>query len=75
MVRPHQCPICSSTLPATDAIQSQFFPFCTERCRNVDLLRRSDGRYAIVEPLSEDQLLEIQLEEQGDLSDLEEGYE
>ena len=74
MVRPHQCPICSSTLPATDATQSALFPFCSERCRNVDLMRWSDGRYAIVEPLSEDQLLELQIEE-GGLAELEEGYE
>ena len=75
MVSPHRCPICNTTLPATAAMQSPFFPFCTERCRNVDLMRWSDGRYAIVEPLSEDQLLELQLEEHGDLSELDEGYE
>jgi uncharacterized protein len=75
MVRPLHCPICNTTLPATDAIQSQFFPFCTERCRNVDLMRWSDGRYAIVEPLSEDQILELQIEEEGGLSELEDGYD
>ena len=75
MVRPLHCPICNTTLPATDAIQSQFFPLCTERCRNVDLMRWSDGRYAIVEPLSEDQILELQIEEEGGLSELEDGYD
>ena len=75
MVRPLHCPICNTTLPATDAIQSQFFPFCTERCRNVDLMRWSEGRYAIVEPLSEDQILELQIEEEGGLSELEDGYD
>jgi uncharacterized protein len=35
-----------------------WFPFCSERCRQVDLLRWSKGRYAIVEPLAPDQLAE-----------------
>ena len=57
-------------------MQSKFFPFCSERCRNVDLLRWSDGRYAIVEPLSEDQLLELQLEQNPELLELDDegGY-
>ena len=28
------------------------FPFCSERCRQVDLLRWSKGEYQIVEPLA-----------------------
>ncbi len=56
MVSPITCPICKKVLPATDVRDSKFFPFCTERCRNVDLLRWSKGQYAIVEPLNSDQL-------------------
>jgi len=26
------------------------FPFCSERCRQVDLLRWCEGKYAIIEP-------------------------
>lgn len=31
-------------------------PFCSERCRKIDLFRWFDGRYAIVEKLTEEQL-------------------
>ena len=31
-------------------------PFCSERCRKIDLFRWFDGRYAIVEALTEEQL-------------------
>lgn len=56
MVRQTTCPICRTMLPATAASESAVFPFCSERCRNVDLLRWSQGRYAIVEPLDPGQL-------------------
>lgn len=68
MVRLTTCPICESEMPATAATDSRFFPFCSERCRNVDLLRWSDGKYAIVEPLSADKLAELELADE-----LEEG--
>ena len=58
MVRPTTCPICEAAVSASAATDSSFFPFCSERCRNVDLLRWSDGKYAIVEPLSPDQMIE-----------------
>jgi uncharacterized protein len=35
-----------------------WFPFCSERCRQVDLLRWSQGKYAIVEPLTPEKLAE-----------------
>lgn len=56
MVRLPDCPICRKQLPATAAQESAFFPFCSERCRNVDLLRWSDGRYVIVESLDPDRV-------------------
>jgi len=40
-------------LPAVESAPS-WFPFCSERCRNIDLLRWSKGKYAIVEPLTPD---------------------
>ena len=46
MVRPVTCPICHKPVQA-----SQAFPFCSERCRNIDFFRWNDGRYAIVEKL------------------------
>jgi len=51
MVRQPACPICRSLLPAADTDPASSPPFCSERCRSIDLLRWSDGRYAIVEPL------------------------
>ena len=61
------CPICDNPVPAPDAREpdakesganAAFLPFCSERCRNVDLYRWSQGRYAIVEPVDPDQLAE-----------------
>jgi endogenous inhibitor of DNA gyrase (YacG/DUF329 family) len=46
---PARCPICGRELP-TDAAAQPHRPFCSQRCRQVDLVRWSDGRYAIVEP-------------------------
>ena len=46
------CPICNKELGPGAAADNRWAPFCSERCRNVDLYRWSEGRYAIVEPLS-----------------------
>ncbi|MBT4865473.1 MAG: DNA gyrase inhibitor YacG [Planctomycetaceae bacterium] len=53
MIRRQTCGVCEKDLPA-DAAAQEFFPFCSERCRNVDLFRWTEGRYAIVEPLDEE---------------------
>ena len=53
MKKPPMCPICKKALVGESALQSEYFPFCSERCRNVDLFRWSEGKYAIVEPLTE----------------------
>jgi endogenous inhibitor of DNA gyrase (YacG/DUF329 family) len=42
-------------LPAAET-PAPFYPFCSERCRQVDLLRWSKGQYAIVEPLTPERL-------------------
>lgn len=66
MIRPRDCPICRKpVLPAVEGAPD-CFPFCSERCRQVDLLRWSKGQYAIVEPLTEDQLREKAAEELAD---------
>jgi hypothetical protein len=55
MIRPQNCPICRRKLPV-DATASRLFPFCSQRCRDIDLLRWCDGRYAIAEPLDPQQV-------------------
>jgi uncharacterized protein len=42
-----RCPICSKSyeIAALDDLPS--FPFCSERCRLIDLGRWADGKYAI----------------------------
>jgi uncharacterized protein len=71
MVRLPDCPICQKQITATAVQESSFFPFCSERCRNVDLLRWSDGRYAIVEPISPDNLTAEMLDELDENSELD----
>ena len=50
MIRAQTCPICEKELPAEGRDMS-LFPFCSKRCREIDLLRWSKGQYAIVDPL------------------------
>jgi len=63
MIRPLTCPICEKPVPVEDDVGSRFLPFCSERCRQVDLLRWSTGKYAIVEPLPPEMLAEDLLDE------------
>ena len=56
MIRPQTCPICGNELAASAAMESDWFPFCSKRCRQVDLYRWSEGKYAILEPLTPDHL-------------------
>lgn len=62
MVRQPTCPICRTQLPAKAVSESKFFPFCSERCRDVDYFRWSDGRYAIEEQLDPARLAAEMLE-------------
>ncbi len=40
-----RCPSCSGTLPKENP--RAFFPFCSARCRTIDLGNWLDGRYAV----------------------------
>ena len=55
MIQPVSCPICAKVL-ATTASDSACFPFCSIRCKQIDLSRWLDGKYAVVEDLSPDRL-------------------
>jgi uncharacterized protein len=56
MIRPMTCPICKKPVVVPAVNDAPWFPFCSERCRQVDLLRWCQGAYAIVEPLDPDEL-------------------
>lgn len=69
MIRPQVCPICNAELAPESGAESPHFPFCSERCQQVDLLRWSEGRYAIVDPLTPEQALEEAERLEGDPED------
>lgn len=56
MIRPPICPICKKTLTPSAGQENASLPFCSERCRKIDLFRWFDGGYQIVEPLDPDLL-------------------
>lgn len=55
MIRRQQCPVCRSALPDDPERARRFLPFCSHRCRSIDLLRWSKGQYAITEQLTEEE--------------------
>jgi uncharacterized protein len=69
-----RCPICSAVVekppaeaPATPSQKKSFFPFCSDRCRMVDLGRWLTGQYVIPgEPVTEEQLPPPQSDDQPD---------
>jgi len=53
VIKPLTCPVCDQPLPPQVTLESQSFPFCSLRCKSVDLFRWSEGKYAIVEDLAD----------------------
>ena len=51
MIKPQTCPICDRPLEPNAASESRHFPFCSQRCQQVDFFRWCEGEYAVVEPL------------------------
>ncbi len=47
-----RCPICSRAYQIQSIDDLPHFPFCTHRCRLVDLGRWIDGKYAVPETSS-----------------------
>ena len=72
MERPQTCPICEKNIPPATDPSGGMAPFCSQRCREVDFFRWSDGRYAIVESLSADDLENKQIEASASESQSEE---
>jgi len=53
----HKCPICHKTLkplPEKQTEETGFFPFCSERCRLIDLGAWLDAEYKITSKLPND---------------------
>lgn len=44
-----QCPICKKSVESTD----KEFPFCSERCRLIDLGKWASGDYVISSPVTD----------------------
>jgi len=51
----HRCPICKKP---TDSEKDSHFPFCSERCRLLDLGNWAAERYVVSEPVIEDPVSE-----------------
>ena len=44
-----RCPVCKKALKSTDTD----FPFCSERCRTIDLGKWASGAYVISSPVTD----------------------
>ena len=58
------CPICKKTVKSSDPD----FPFCSDRCRTIDLGKWASGAYVIRSPVSDadEQIRESSPEDQDD---------
>jgi len=65
-MRTASCPICKKTIGFERLSAQPFFPFCSERCKLVDLGRWIEGAYTISRELNEEELeiIEELIEEQ-----------
>ena len=59
-VRSLRCPTCRKIVLRTDAE----FPFCSDRCRLIDLGKWATGGYVISTPITDPEALESVIEEQ-----------
>jgi endogenous inhibitor of DNA gyrase (YacG/DUF329 family) len=53
-LRTFRCPTCSALLLSTD----EDFPFCSDRCRRIDLGKWASGDYKISSPILDPDVLE-----------------
>lgn len=49
-----RCPTCSTLVVETD----EYFPFCSDRCRLIDLGKWASGGYRISSPILDPEVLE-----------------
>jgi uncharacterized protein len=57
---PTTCAICGKPLEPEAAKTSPLYPFCSQRCRQVDLLRWCKGDYAVVNDMDPELLIELE---------------
>ena len=55
-----RCPTCRTLVAAGD----ENFPFCSDRCRLIDLGKWASGGYVISTPITDPEMLENMAEEQ-----------
>jgi len=57
-----KCPICSKKVEMKDP----FMPFCSERCKLIDLGNWASGKYVISAPLKPEDLLDTAVDTAGE---------
>ena len=57
-----RCPICKKAVKSSDSE----FPFCSDRCRTIDLGKWASGGYVIPSPIDEDDPIRQSLPEDVD---------
>lgn len=48
----YDCPTCRKTINVANKEEAPFRPFCSSRCKMVDLGRWLDGTYAVSDPIT-----------------------
>jgi len=61
-----RCPVCSKAYEIASVGALPSFPFCSERCRMIDLGRWIDGKYAIPGSAKDQKQLEEEDESSAD---------
>ena len=60
---PSTCAICGKALPANAAQESSLYPFCSQRCKMIDLSRWFGGEYAVVSKMDLQDLDDVEVDE------------
>ena len=60
-----ECPTCKKRVVYRQGSEAPFFPFCSERCKLIDLGRWFDEEHRISEPLTEQQEQQDEGEPEG----------
>ncbi len=59
MIRLPECPVCAKPVPPASDPNAGFAPFCSRRCKEEDLVRWFDGKYAIIESIDPERLVDL----------------